>query len=75
MFITINCRSGVDTAVSSQNKSTIVTTSNTAYEMTKLGEEQGGHEYEVIGRSPGPQVMSGGDVEVLYEIPSAPPSH
>ena len=43
--------------------------------MTKLGEEQSGHEYEVIGRSPGPPVMSGGGVEVLYEMPSAPPSH
>ena len=43
--------------------------------MTKLGEEQSGHEYEVIDRSPGPPVMSGGGVEVLYEMPSAPPSH
>ena len=67
MFIA-NCRSGVDTAISGS------TTSNTAYEMTKLGEEQSGHEYEVIGRSPGPPVMSGGGVEVLYEMPSAPPS-
>ena len=75
MFITINCRSGVDTVVNSNKESTIVTTSNTAYEMTKLGEEQSGHEYEVIDRSPGPPAMSGGGVEVLYEMPSAPPSH
>ena len=68
MFIA-NCRSGVDTAISG---STIVTTSNTAYERTKLGEEQSGHEYEVVDRS---LVMSGGGVEVLYEMPSAPPSH
>ena len=75
MFITINCRSGVDTAVSGKRESTIVTTSNTAYEMTKFGEEQSGHEYEVVDRSPGPLVMSGGGVEVLYEMASAPPSH
>ena len=68
MFIA-NCRSGVDTAISGKKESTIVTTSNTAYEM---GEEQSGHEYEVIDRSPGPPVMSGGGVEVLS---SAPPSH
>ena len=71
MFIA-NCRSGVDTAISG---STIATTSNTAYEMTKLGEEQSGHEYEVVDRSPGPPVMSGGGVEALYEMPSTPPSH
>ena len=75
MFITINCRSGVDTAVSGKRESTIATTSNTAYEMTKFGEEQSGHEYEVVDRSPGPPVMSGGGVEGLYEMPSAPPSH
>ena len=74
MFIA-NCRSGVDTAISGKKESTITTTSNTAYEMTKLGEEQSGHEYEVVDRSPGPPVMSGGGVEVLYEMPSAPPSH
>ena len=79
MFITIKCRSGVDTVVSSQNESTIVTTSNTAYEMTKFGEEQSGHEYEVIDRSPGPPVMSGGGVEgcmrCLLLLPLISPYH
>ena len=41
--------------------------------MTKLREEIGG-EYEEVGRSPEAPV-SGGGVEVMYEVPSAPPSH
>ena len=38
--------------------------------MTKLGER----EYEEVVRSPEAPV-SGGGVEVMYEMPSAPPSH
>ena len=41
--------------------------------MTKLGEGNGG-EYEEVVRSPEAPV-SGGGVEVMYEMPSAPPSH
>ena len=38
--------------------------------MTKLREGNGG-EYEEVVRSP----VSGGGVEVMYEMPFAPPSH
>ena len=41
--------------------------------MTKLGEKDG-REYEEVVRSPEAPV-SGGGVEVMYEMPSAPPSH
>ena len=41
--------------------------------MTKLGEGNG-REYEEVVRSPEAPV-SGGGVEVMYEMPSAPPSH
>ena len=44
-----------------------------AYKMTKLGEGNG-EEYEEVVRSPEAPV-SGGGVEVMYEMPSAPPSH
>ena len=41
--------------------------------MTKLGEGNG-REYEEVVRSPEAPV-SGGGGEVMYEMPSAPPSH
>ena len=52
----------------------IATTSNAAYEMTKLGEGKEAGEYEEVVRSPEAPV-SGGGGEVMYEMPSAPPSH
>ena len=65
------CRYEVNSPLASEN--CIATTTNAAYEMTKLGEEAGG-EYEEVVRSPEAPV-SGGGVEVMYEMPSAPPSH
>ena len=51
----------------------ITTTTNTVYEMMKLGGQEG--EYELVSV---PQVTSlppAKDLEVAYEIPSLPPSH
>ena len=63
------CRYEVNSPLASEKG--IATTCNPAYEMTKLREENGG-EYEEVGRSPEAPV-SGEGVEVMYEMPSAPP--
>ena len=67
------CSYEVNSPLGTEKGSAIVTTSNTAYEMTKLGEAEVG-EYEVMDIIPEASA-SGGGVEVMYEMPSAPPSH
>ena len=63
----VNCRPGVDPSLSTKKESLIATTSNTAYEMTKLGEGNG-QEYKMMDMFP--EARGGVEVTSVMELMS-----